>query len=463
MAWVERRATRTSQPQDAVGIDQSKAKETGTVWAAVFSEKGTIRDQIGGARSTNPGGDGVSRGGKIATFNGSQQGVVPFSLPSGATFGKGLVIAARVRATAAQAGTPGCAFGLAASTGSQTSIGIGFDPSYNVGASWLTSSGAGITAYSPSAANAWVTVFVQCANTNSGLVYYRSWINGIPATTSQGSSVAGTQGSIDELSIGAQHRSAGYLRQFKGDIEWAAVLNVPGADDFTLTDDAALNLYNSGYPYSLFEPEVQRLWVDDATTAAPPGDPTGTLAATETGSDSAALSGQIVVQGALAATETGTDTAAISGSSAVTISGSLAATEAGNDSAAAIGTVLVQGALAVTEVGNDTAVINGSSTIITTGSVNATEAGSDTAAMTGAVLVQALIDAAEQGADTGSMVGQIVVSGVLAASEVGGDTALIYSTEPVIITAGAITKGRPGSIQTSGRPRNVQTGVRVGR
>ena len=147
---------------------------------------------------------------------------------------------------------------------------------------------------------------------------------------------------------------------------------------------------------------------------------TGTLAAQETGADTAALSGQVLVQGALAATEAGADTAALAGS--VIVAGALAASEAGADTAALAGAVIVAGALAATEAGADTSAINGSSAVTTTGSIAATEAGSDTAALTGAVLVQGLLDALEAGADTGSLAGQITVAGTVAATESGGDT-----------------------------------------
>lgn len=80
---------------------------------------------------------------------------------------------------------------------------------------------------------------------------------------------------------------------------------------------------------------------------------TGTLAATETGSDTLAASGKILVKGALAATETGLDTLAASGK--VLVSGSLAATETGSDVFAATGTSapVTTGTMAVTEVGDD--------------------------------------------------------------------------------------------------------------
>lgn len=158
----------------------------------------------------------------------------------------------------------------------------------------------------------------------------------------------------------------------------------------------------------------------------------GALAATETGADTAAIAGQVVVAGSIAAAETGDDTAAISGSQ--TITGSLAATEVGDDAAAIAGAVLVAGLLAALETGADTALINGSSIIITSGSVAAIESGDDTAAVTGAVLVAGLLAAVETGTDSAGLAGQILVVGLVAATETGSDTASITAAEPLTST-----------------------------
>ena len=87
-----------------------------------------------------------------------------------------------------------------------------------------------------------------------------------------------------------------------------------------------------------------------------PGDGiSGSFAATESGSDTLAASGSVLVAGSLAATETGADSFASTGS--VLVSGSLAATESDADTFAATGTVAAAGAtgdLAATETGSDT-------------------------------------------------------------------------------------------------------------
>lgn len=108
----------------------------------------------------------------------------------------------------------------------------------------------------------------------------------------------------------------------------------------------------------------------------------GSLAATESGSDTFAASGQLGVIGALAATETGADTFAATGSLAAF--GNLAATETGSDTFAASGQLGVIGALAATEVGSDTFAATGTVSQIF-GSLAASETGSDTFAADGTV------------------------------------------------------------------------------
>lgn len=169
---------------------------------------------------------------------------------------------------------------------------------------------------------------------------------------------------------------------------------------------------------------------------------TGTLAATESGSDTAAFTASLIVSGALSVSETGSDTAALTGT--VRVSGTLASTEAGADTASLIGTVLVSGSLAATETGNDTAFFNGSSVIIATGSLAATETGSDTAAFAGDVYVSGTIAATESGADTAAIAGNVYVSGLLAATESGADIAAFSGTAaaPITGTLAAIETGQ---------------------
>lgn len=124
-------------------------------------------------------------------------------------------------------------------------------------------------------------------------------------------------------------------------------------------------------------------------TATGGGTITGSVAATETGSDTASLAGQVVISGTLAATETGADTAAIAGQ--VSISGSTPITETTADTAAITGQVIISGAMAATESGSDTAAIYAARPPIT-GSLTATESGSDTAYITNITAIPSLPD-----------------------------------------------------------------------
>lgn len=151
---------------------------------------------------------------------------------------------------------------------------------------------------------------------------------------------------------------------------------------------------------------------------------TGALAATESGSDTASIAGDVLIDGALAATESGGDTAALEGivtTGGGPVSGALAATEAGADTAAISGDVLVSGALA------------------------AAESGSDTASLAGDVLVQGALSVVEAGGDTASLAGDVLVSGALAAVETGQDTAA-FAGPPAPQQARRRAGGRRGYI-----------------
>ena len=146
---------------------------------------------------------------------------------------------------------------------------------------------------------------------------------------------------------------------------------------------------------------------------------TGTLAVTESGSDTAAINGDVIVSGTISVSEAGADTFSASG--AVTeggISGSLAATEAGADTAAFAGDVLLLGTIAATENGSDAAAIAGD--VFVSGALATTEAGSDTPAFAGDVIVSGGLTPSEL-PDTASFTGNVIVSGAVSATEAGGD------------------------------------------
>lgn len=169
---------------------------------------------------------------------------------------------------------------------------------------------------------------------------------------------------------------------------------------------------------------------------------TGTLAATESGADTAALAGDVLIDGSLAATESGGDTAALAGD--VLIAGTFAATESGADVAAIEGTAqqVSTGSLAATESGADTASIAG--TVLVEGALAATESGSDTAAIAGDVPVSGTLAATESGTDTAALAGDVYISGALAATESGSDTAAIEGSLAVIAT-GSLAATESGS------------------
>ena len=128
----------------------------------------------------------------------------------------------------------------------------------------------------------------------------------------------------------------------------------------------------------------------------------GSLAASESGADTASIAGDVLVAGSLAATESGADVAAFAGD--VLVSGALAAIESGADTAAIVGAVRVTGTLAATESGQDTAHFTSQSVAI--GSLTAVETGGDTAAFAGTVLVSGHI-AANESPDTAAFTGTV--------------------------------------------------------
>jgi hypothetical protein len=110
----------------------------------------------------------------------------------------------------------------------------------------------------------------------------------------------------------------------------------------------------------------------------------GTLAATETGSDTFAGTGTVRTVGTLAVSETGSDTFAGTGTVLSATSGSLAAVETGSDLFAGTGGVLVSGTFVVQETGSDIfSGVGGGAVALSTGTMTAVEIGSDILSITG--------------------------------------------------------------------------------
>lgn len=249
-------------------INRAVAEGLGVIALFFFRESGSARayDEITGANVLSGGGTAIDTEGIAYTFNGSQQNNLAFVIPTYASANTPLVCA-RIKATATQAANPGSAFGLGALTGTQSGVGVGFDTSNNVGIATMTGGGSGLASFSAGSQNVWYTVFAQCiAFGGSGAC--NAWINGTPATT-QGTVATGGVATLNELAFGAQHRSAGFLRQFKGNIEWAAVIDTRGG---AFTDAQAAALYASDFPYNLLVPRKLKPWWQSsgAAPAVPP-------------------------------------------------------------------------------------------------------------------------------------------------------------------------------------------------
>lgn len=194
------------------------------------------------------------------------------------------------------------------------------------------------------------------------------------------------------------------------------------------TNDAMLGVGYATWTSGTYTPAQ---WTGGTTNAAdswaavtialrPAGNPSGSLAATETGSDTFASTGKVTIKGSLAATETGSDTFSASGTVKSVTSGTMAPHETGADTASGSGKVIVEGSLSVAETGADTFDSQGSATSGIVGDLHADEAGSDTASAFGTVLVSGQLAAIEQ-ADIFSASGKLLISGSCAASETGND------------------------------------------
>jgi len=166
----------------------------------------------------------------------------------------------------------------------------------------------------------------------------------------------------------------------------------------------------------------------------------GDLSAQESGTDTASLNGSVLVAGDLSVQEVGADTAAFDGSATTDITGDLVVQETGPDTAALTGSITVQGDLSAQETGPDTATIIGAGPVAITGDLAAQESGSDTAAMAGLVLVAGTLSVQEIGADGAVINGTVHVSGTLAAQETGADDATFIGTGPVPVTGNLVVQ-----------------------
>lgn len=146
----------------------------------------------------------------------------------------------------------------------------------------------------------------------------------------------------------------------------------------------------------------------------------GTMAATETTTDTFASTGTVEVKGSMAAVETTTDTFSASGT--VTVNGYMAAVETTTDTFSAEGVVTVNGYMEAVETTSD--VFSAEGTVAVTGSMNAVETTSDTFEAYGLVQVVGYMAAVETEPDTFAATGEVTpqVVGYMAATETTDDT-----------------------------------------
>jgi hypothetical protein len=172
------------------------------------------------------------------------------------------------------------------------------------------------------------------------------------------------------------------------------------------------------------------------------GGASGSLAATETGSDTFAGVGVSLAQGSMIVSETATKDAFAS-SGVVFVSGSMATTEVAKDVFASSGSVLSAGSLTTTEVGSDTAAMSGNAIAgAVSGSLAVTEVGSDVASMSAVALVVASLAATEVGTDVFAGSSMATLSGSLAATESGPD---LFTASAVSLSQGVLASVEVGS------------------
>lgn len=183
-------------------------------------------------------------------------------------------------------------------------------------------------------------------------------------------------------------------------------------------------------------------------TAAVEDEPiTGAMAAQESGSDTFAGAGSVLVSGGMAAAETGAD--ALSGAGATVVSGTMAAAEAGPDGFVGAGSVAVSGAMAAAETGADTFAGSGSlGAPGITGTMAAIEVGADIAAIVGSVLVRGAMAAQETGSDI--FVGIPIMVNVIAPP--AGRTVAVAEAQRTVAVALA---RRTVAVETMGRSVNA--------
>lgn len=168
----------------------------------------------------------------------------------------------------------------------------------------------------------------------------------------------------------------------------------------------------------------------------------GTLSASETGSDTFSSTGNVTVKGSLAVSETGSDAFDSQGSLTSALVGDLHATESGSDSFTSSGKVTVKGSLSATESADT---FSSSGKVLVSGSASLSESGADAFDCQGSVLANSAVGdlhGYESGSDSFTSSGGVVISGAMSVSETGSDSFLASGD---IIVNGSLDASESGA------------------
>ncbi len=287
------------------------------------------------------------------------------------------------------------------------------------------------------------SAFLRASNFAFGIPA-NSLIRGFTVVVEMAESSAGTE-TVSVQIVGAAGTAIGTAKTFVASGTALTVYTTgSGTDVWGTTGLTATDLNDTDFGIYVWYTTSHNTTVDFVSinvTYEPPI--SGSLAATETGTDTASINGKVNVRGNLAATETGTDTTAFSGTvSNSAITGSFAAIETGADNASILGGVLVQGSLNATETGSDTSSINGK--VLVQGSLNSVETGEDLSFVSGKVFINGSLNTTEIGQDVANISGftEQSISGFLSATETGQDSASFSASEQRI-SGGRTSKTKP--------------------
>ena len=253
MAWVERRITRTSQPQDAVGIDWANPLTRGLRHAlspAHGCDLATGKPMVFvGSGLKSPGVFGVG-----ALGNNASLGRVSTS-----SFGPEVTIVGVFNKITRTAAT-NLVFGLGATTGNQL-LGLQLTSTSNNRVLLRNTNGgsAAITNFQPGGADSGVSAVFAAVFVDNTAANSRTFFNGQLATFDPQSSAAGSNSTFDTFAIGGILRSTAVYADAGTDGVLALAFNR------ALSDAENESLYAN--PWQIFEPEVIRIWVDDYVSA----------------------------------------------------------------------------------------------------------------------------------------------------------------------------------------------------